>query len=108
MPSRYEAFGVVAGEAMAAGLPVITTSAVGAEPDLVQDGVSGIVIPPENVPALKRALNRLIMDVSLREQMGSCASESAAHYTTQDIAAGFVQVVKNTVNDYRRRVGVQT
>jgi glycosyltransferase involved in cell wall biosynthesis len=107
MPSRYDTFGVVAGEAMASGLPVITTSAVGAEPDLVQDGLTGVVIPPEDLRALGHAISRLIKDVQLREQMGARARQSAARYATQDIAAELVQVAKNTVSDYRRRTGTR-
>jgi glycosyltransferase involved in cell wall biosynthesis len=101
MPSRYDAFGVVAGEAMASGLPVITTSEVGAEPDLVQDGVSGLVIPPEDVPALTHAIIRLIADVQLRERMGARARERVARFSTESLAAEFVQVVKNTVGESR-------
>lgn len=108
MPSHYEAFGVVAGEAMASGLPVISTSEVGAEPDLVQDGVSGIVIPPGDVAALKNAISRLITDVPLREQIGSRARQSAARYATQDLAAEFAQLVENAVKAYPRQRGMRT
>jgi glycosyltransferase involved in cell wall biosynthesis len=55
MPSRWEGFGLTALEAMRAGKPVIA-SAVGGLPELVADGVTGRLVPPENVPALRRAL----------------------------------------------------
>jgi glycosyltransferase involved in cell wall biosynthesis len=55
MPSRWEGFGLTALEAMRAGKPVIA-SAVGGLPELVADGVTGRLVPPDNVPALRGAL----------------------------------------------------
>ena len=74
----------------------------------MQDGVSGIVIPLGGLPALKNAIARLIADDPLREQIGSRAGQSAARYATRNMAAEFVQVVKNTVSDDSRRIGAQT
>jgi len=58
MPSRWEGFGLVALEAMRAGKPVIA-SAVGGLMDIVVDGETGCLIPPEDVGALRAALLRL-------------------------------------------------
>jgi glycosyltransferase involved in cell wall biosynthesis len=55
MPSRWEGFGLTALEAMRAGKPVIA-SAVGGLPELIADGVTGRLVPPDNVPALRHAL----------------------------------------------------
>lgn len=108
MPSRYDTFGVVAGEAMASGMPVITTSAVGAEPDLVKDEESGIVVAPGDVSALRNAMSRLVSDRRLREQMGSRARQSAARYATQDLASEFVRLVVDWVKIYGRRRRMRT
>jgi len=55
MPSRWEGFGLVALEAMAARLPVIATN-VSALPEIVQQNQTGLLVPPDDVPALAEAM----------------------------------------------------
>lgn len=57
-------------EGMATGLPVVATR-VGGTPELLTDGESGFIIPPENPAALTHALNRLLSDATLRRRMGA-------------------------------------
>jgi glycosyltransferase involved in cell wall biosynthesis len=73
-PSRREGFGVVCAEAMAYGRAVVAT-AVGGHLDLVEDGVSGLLVPPRDVSALREALERLLADRALRERLGAAARE---------------------------------
>ena len=54
-PSRIESFGLSMAEAMGAGLPIIATR-VGALPELIEDGVTGTLVPSGNIPALYRAI----------------------------------------------------
>ena len=56
-------------EAMAARIPIVAT-AVGGTPELVEDGVHGILVPPKAVPALARALDRMLADPDLRAACG--------------------------------------
>src|SRR5262249_56320903 len=56
LPSRHDGWGVVVNQALAAGLPVITSDAVGAGLDLVEDGVNGICVAANDVEPLYRAL----------------------------------------------------
>jgi len=63
-------------EAMAAGKPVIAT-AVGGVPELVKDGVTGILVPPQDIQALSGAMIRLAGDSILREVMGKRGREYA-------------------------------
>jgi glycosyltransferase involved in cell wall biosynthesis len=56
LPSRYETWGLVVNEALAHGLPIITTTEVGAVDDLIVRDVNGVVIPPRDVEALARAM----------------------------------------------------
>lgn len=93
MPSRYEAFGAVAGEALSSGLPVITTTVVGAEPDLVREGVNGIIVPPGDVASLQKALEQLVLDTTLRGRLSCGAHTVAKEYATPGIAAEFVNAV---------------
>ncbi len=80
VPSHREGFGVVCAEAMAHGRPVVA-GAVGGLLDLVVDGVTGLLVPPRDVPALRAALERLLGDRELRRRMGAAARERArAHF----------------------------
>lgn len=56
LPSRFEPWGVVIAEAAASGLPVICTTACGAGVDLVRPYYNGLVVPPDDVAALSRAM----------------------------------------------------
>jgi len=75
-PSRREGYGVVAREAMAHGRPVVA-SAVGGLLDAVEDGVTGLLVPPRDPAALREALERLLGDTELRRRLGAAAREKA-------------------------------
>ncbi len=70
VPSVYEGFGLPAGEAMACGLPVVSTDG-GALPEIVGD--SAVVVPTRDAKALANAALRLLGKPSLREEMGAKA-----------------------------------
>jgi glycosyltransferase involved in cell wall biosynthesis len=72
VPSRREGYGMVAREAMAHGRPVVAT-AVGGLRDAVEDGVTGLLVPPGDTAALRVALERLLGDRGLRERLGPAA-----------------------------------
>jgi len=69
-PSLYEGFGFPAVEAMACGVPVITTSG-GALPEVVDDGKTGLMVPPGNPEELARAIKVLLDDAGLRRRLGA-------------------------------------
>lgn len=71
-PSRAEAFGLVVIEAMAAGLPVVSTASDGVL-DIVVDGESGLLVPPQDVAALETAVLRLLRHPRLRRAFGAAA-----------------------------------
>jgi glycosyltransferase involved in cell wall biosynthesis len=72
LPSYNEALPVAILEAMAVGLPIISTT-VGGIPDAVENGVEGLLIAPGNVDALVTAIAKLLLDPELRQQMGEAA-----------------------------------
>jgi glycosyltransferase involved in cell wall biosynthesis len=77
LPSRHEPFGIVVLEAMAARTPVIAT-AVGGVPEFVTHGVNGHLVPGNDVDAMAKALQELIMNGISKTQV------SAGHATAVD------------------------
>ena len=69
MPSRKESFGVSALEAISYGVPVVA-SRVGGIPEIIEDGVNGILVPEGNLEKIKEGLLKLAGDVSVRQSMG--------------------------------------
>jgi glycosyltransferase involved in cell wall biosynthesis len=69
LPTIGETYGLVICEAMASGLPVVATN-VGAIPEIVEDGVSGVLVPPNSPSALADSLQRLVRQPEERRSMG--------------------------------------
>jgi glycosyltransferase involved in cell wall biosynthesis len=76
LPSYAEGMPMSVLEAMAAGLPVLSTPA-GGIPDAVRDGVEGLLVNPGDVAALADRLHRLLLEPGLAERMGSAARRRA-------------------------------
>lgn len=76
LPSHEEGQPIAILEAMAAGLPVVVTS-IGANPDVVRDGVEGLLVPPRNPQRLADALERLLRDPEERRRLGAAARARA-------------------------------
>ena len=68
VPSVYEGFGLPAGEAMACGVPVVSTDG-GALPEVVGD--AGVIVPAKSVEALEEAIDRLLQDPQARAELGA-------------------------------------
>jgi glycosyltransferase involved in cell wall biosynthesis len=100
MPSHYESFGIATLEAMFAALPVVGTR-VGGFLELVDDGGSGYLVDRSNVPALTRALKRLLVDPGLAAHMGRNGQLSArARFSSEAIATRYVKMYRRTLNSY--------
>ncbi len=109
MPSHYESFGMVALEAMACGTPVVA-SQVGGLAFLVQEGVTGFVIPDGDPNILADRLARLIIEPELALKLGLQAEECAQEYAWPKITARIFELYKNVL-DTRKVVenpGAQT
>ena len=74
LPSLWEGMPNVVLEAMSAGLPVVAT-AVGGTPEVVMDGITGLLVPPRDPDGLARAITRLLRDPDLRRKMGRAGRE---------------------------------
>ncbi len=92
IPSREEAFGVAAIEAMAAGLPVVASN-VGGLPEIVQDGETGWLVPPGDPQELAGQLRRLLLHPEERWRMGSQGHVYArTHFSEERMAAQIAEI----------------
>lgn len=86
LPTREDTWGLVVNEAMAAGLPIITTTNCVAGCELVENGVNGFLVEPENVEELHRRMSELIMNPDLRSSMGKNSLSKISAYTYENMA----------------------
>ena len=97
LASRFEGYGMALAEAIAHGLPVVSTMA-GAIPDTVPAG-TGLLVPPDDVAELAQALRRLIGDPAERQRLATNARVAAAQLPTwQDSARLFAGAIKTVLN----------
>jgi len=89
-PSVTETFGNVTLEAMAAGVPVVAARATGAV-DLVEDGVTGFLVPPRDVAGYADAIARIVVDRPLAHAMAEAGRTRAAGYRWDRVNAAVLE-----------------
>lgn len=100
LPSLWEAFGFVAAEALALGRPVITTHGSGLA-EVVEDGVSGWLVPPGDAAALARVLTQRLSDPEALRTAGEAARERAERFDA-DLLAQRLEAMYERVLESRR------
>jgi glycosyltransferase involved in cell wall biosynthesis len=101
-PSRYDAFGMVVTEAMACGLPVVTSRQAGAS-EIISDRTDGILIPdPGDRAAWTQAIGTLAADSTERARLGRAAAETASRFTWDQVARHTLAVYEQVL---RSRTG---
>ncbi|MBK5254408.1 MAG: glycosyltransferase [Vicinamibacteria bacterium] len=95
LPSLAEGLSNVVLEAMAAGVPIVATQ-VGGTPELVEDGVTGIMVPPRDAVALAQAIGSLLADPLWGRTMGERARGRVGEHFSLEAA------VRNTEQLYER------
>ncbi|MCD6291174.1 MAG: glycosyltransferase family 4 protein [Anaerolineae bacterium] len=92
LPVEPEPFGRVVVEAMAARRPIVA-AAIGAIPELVRDGIDGLLVPPGDEAGVADALAGLMSDAALRERMGKAGrSRAERDFTVERYARGVMAV----------------
>ncbi len=105
MPSHYESFGMAALEGLASGRPVVATNA-GGPALIVEDGVSGLHVPPANPYMLAERLELLLEDDTLRITTGRAARERALRYGWPMVACDILGVYREVLGLDRVRARV--
>jgi glycogen(starch) synthase len=90
MPSRFEGFGMVAAEAMAAGVPLVAAAA-GSLPEVVDAPRGGLTVPAGDARALADAAAGLLDDPARREALSASARTSAERFRWDAVAADHLQ-----------------
>ena len=88
VPSRFEAFGIVALEAWRAGTALVMTSRGGA-PEFVRDGIDGLLVDPLDVPALSSALRRVHDDAALRDRLSAAGAARVDEFAWSRVARAY-------------------
>jgi len=96
LASRWEGLPLTIIEAMMAGLPVVATN-VGGVTELVEHGVTGIIVPPGNAEALAMAIRQLLEDADLRRRMGQAGRQHALEKFTVDRMVAEVKALYTTL-----------
>jgi glycosyltransferase involved in cell wall biosynthesis len=103
-PSLAEGFGMAALEAMAAGLPVVASSA-GGLPELIEDGRTGYIVPPADPATLAARLRHLVLHADVRETMGVAGrARVRQHFSPQRMAAEIAAVYDRLLSVSDRQV----
>ncbi|MFD2573459.1 glycosyltransferase family 4 protein [Spirosoma soli] len=93
--SRYDGWGVVINEAIAAGLPIISSETVGATRQWVQPGVNGFTCPPDDVDGFRNAIRQLVNEPTLRQQQATFNQQLSQQTSSEQYARVVYEIVLN-------------
>ncbi len=96
LPSRNEGWGLSLMEAMACGKPTVATR-VGGIPELVRDGVDGVLVDPGDTARLAEAITGLLRDGDMRSRMGAAGRERVAAFSWTETARATLDAYKGAL-----------
>jgi len=89
-------------EALALGKPVIA-SAVGGIPEIIKEGVNGILVPPKSPKHVAKAIERLLSDSKLRRKLGKAGAEGVKNFAWSKIIEKYERIYKDALSLARAR-----
>jgi len=98
LSSLWEGFGNVIVEAMACGLPIIATDCPYGPSEIIEDGVSGLLVPPANSEVLAKAICQVLTNPSLRKKLTENGLRRAKDFDASTIAAAYGAMFESLVN----------
>ncbi|MDP2939175.1 MAG: glycosyltransferase family 4 protein [Candidatus Omnitrophota bacterium] len=102
LPSRIEPFGIVNLEAMAAGKAIVATDA-GGVPEIVKDGINGVLVKPKDDKSLAQGMMRLLDNAEFRNRLGENGRRMVKDYSWERIADRYLEVYRKVLNDRHNR-----
>lgn len=93
LPSSWEGFGNVIVEAMACGTPVISTDCPSGPNEIIKNGVNGLLVRPDDAPALKEAMLKLARDKRLRDNLREKALEDTRQFDAAVIVPHYERLI---------------
>lgn len=94
LPTRWDIWGLVVNEAMAAGLPVITTERCVAGVELIKPGENGYIVPAENPEILAEKINILVENQEILQNMSINSRETSSQYTIEKMVDVYAACIK--------------
>ncbi|HEX7871586.1 MAG TPA: glycosyltransferase family 4 protein [Sphingobium sp.] len=107
LSSRFEGWGLVLGEAMAAGLPAVSFNCHWGPEEMIDQGENGLLVPPDDVAALAAAMARLMGDADLRTRLGEAATLSMQRFRPERILDKWRTIIGDVLDtaDIQQEVG---
>lgn len=98
LPTREDVWGLVINEAMACGLPVITTNRCVAGLELIENDVNGYIVPVDNIDELENRIKDIMSNEKLIIDMGKNNIEKIKDYTIENMAESHIEVFQKLMN----------
>lgn len=100
LPSLWEGYGIVIAEAMCMGLPLVATK-VGAIPELVKNGVNGLLVPPAEEIPLSKALLFMMKNPEVRRKYGENSLNLARKFSTwEKVGSRFLKIFQDSIEEF--------
>lgn len=99
MSSRYEGLPMILVEAQAYGLPIVSFDCKCGPADVVEDGVTGFLVPEGDVEALAKGMLKVMTDDALRSRMGKAAREASERYSVETVMSKWTALFETVVKE---------